>query len=67
MQEIVIKFSLATGEAKVEAHGFKGSSCAKATEFLKETLGECKDFQRKAEWYETNLANTGEVVSNLCG
>lgn len=66
MPEITIKFSLESGESKVEAHGFKGSSCQKATDFLK-ALGNATDFQRKAEWYETNLQHTGSVISNLCG
>lgn len=66
MPEIIVKFSLTTGEAKVEASGFVGSSCADATKFLKDTLGESTDFQRKASWYETNL-QMGEVHSNLCG
>ena len=66
MPEITVKFSLITGEAKVEAKGFTGSSCADATKFLKDTLGESSDFQRKASWYETNLL-AGEVWSNLCG
>jgi hypothetical protein len=66
MPEIIVKFSLKTGEVKVEASGFIGSSCAEATKFLKDTLGESSDFQRKASWYETNLQR-GEIRSNLCG
>jgi hypothetical protein len=66
MPEIIVKFSLISGEAKVEAQGFKGSSCADATKFLKDTLGESSDFQRKASWYETNLQH-GEIHTNLCG
>jgi hypothetical protein len=67
MEEIVIKFSFDTGEAKVEAKGFKGPSCKKATEFLEETLGESSDFQKKKEWYETNMKVSGGINSNLCG
>lgn len=67
MKEIVIKFSLTTGEAQVEARGFKGHSCADATKFLKETLGQCTDFQRKSEWYEKNIEVAGQLNSNLCG
>jgi hypothetical protein len=67
MAEIVLKFSLVTGEAKVEAKGFAGSSCAEATRFLKEALGQCTDYQAKAEWYEENIERAGCVVSNLCG
>jgi len=67
MAEIILKFSLATGEAKVEARGFAGSSCAEATRFLRDTLGQCTDYRVKAEWYEENLENAGCLVSNLCG
>lgn len=67
MQEILLKFDLETGETHVEAKGFKGSGCRKATEFLEKALGETRDFQRKAEWYETNLQLSGSINSNLCG
>ena len=66
-RKIVITFDKKTGKAKVEAVGFQGAECAKATEFLKETLGKCTDFQRKSEWYMTNLELNGNINSNLCG
>ena len=66
MPEIILNFSLKTGEVAVDAQGFKGSACQDATKFLRDVLGETKDFQRKSEWYEENLAN-GEIKSNLCG
>jgi len=65
MKNIKLKFNIDTGEAKVEANGFKGTSCKDATEFLKKSLGECTDFQNKAEWYETNIQNG--FNSNHCG
>lgn len=67
MKEIILKFDIKTGECKIEANGFKGSSCKDATEFLKKTLGTCSDFQKKAEWYEQNLEVAGQLNSNLCG
>jgi len=67
MKEIILKFSLKTGEAKIEAKGFKGSSCQDATKFLKDTLGQVSDFQKKSEWFEKNLENTGQIHTNLCG
>lgn len=66
-KKVVLTFDKNTGKAKVEAIGFHGSECAKATEFLKETLGKCTDFKRKAEWYTTNLELNGTINSNLCG
>ncbi len=67
MPEIIVKFSIATGEVKVDAKGFIGSSCAEATKFLKDTLGESSDFQRKASWYETAIQSVCGIQSNLCG
>jgi hypothetical protein len=65
--EIVLKFDLLTGETHVEASGFKGPGCQKATEFLEKALGQSKDFHRKTEWYEQNLQHSGTINSNLCG
>ena len=67
MKEIVLKFSLTTGECKVEAKGFQGSSCQDATKFLSDTLGKVTDFQKKSEWYDMNLEKRGCLNSNLCG
>ena len=67
MAEIILTFDPQTGECIVEAQGFKGSSCADATKFLKDTLGQVSDFQKKAEWFEKNLEVAGQVNSNLCG
>ena len=67
MPKILLRFDMKTGETKIEAQGFSGPSCADATKFLKDTLGQCTDFQEKAEWYETNLEMSGNVNSNYCG
>jgi len=67
MKEIILKFDIKTGETKIEAVGFKGSSCQEATKFLKDTLGQITDFQKKSEWYEENLEVAGCLNSNLCG
>jgi hypothetical protein len=66
MPKIVLKFDTKSGEVQVEAKGFKGQACEEATEFLK-GLGEVTDYEKKASWYETNLAVDGTVQSNLCG
>lgn len=66
-KKITITFNKTTGKAKVEAIGFQGSGCVKATEFLEKALGKCTDFQRKSEWYTTNLELDGKINSNLCG
>ena len=67
MPKINLTFDVKSGETRVEAHGFIGPSCAAATEFLRNTLGQCRDFQEKAEWYEVNLELSGNINTNLCG
>jgi len=62
-----MRFDLRTGEIKVEAEGFIGPSCQKATEFLKNTLGEVTDFTQKSEWFEENLQLSGCIDTDLCG
>ncbi len=66
-QTITAKFSTTTGQVKVEAHGFKGGSCQEALKFLKDTLGKVTDFELKAEYYEVNLEQVGDIDTNLCG
>lgn len=66
-EEIVLKFSMLDGGVRIEAKGFKGQKCKKATEFLETSLGTMTDFQKKKEWYETNITISGSVNSNLCG
>lgn len=67
MKTIELKFNTKTGETRIEAQGFHGSSCSDATKFLRDTLGECTDFQKKAEWFETNIELNGNINSNYCG
>ena len=38
------------GEITIEALGFKGQGCAKATEALEQALGTVKQRKRKPEW-----------------
>jgi hypothetical protein len=66
MRKIELKIDKRTGEIRIEALGFKGKSCAEATAFLK-SLGETKDFQQKAEWFEANFEACGSFNTNFCG
>ena len=67
-KEIILTFSLDTGEAQVETKGFSGPSCQSAADFVVKALGTSSDFKRKAEWYATNMKlNQGNLNSNLCG
>jgi len=61
MKEIEIIVS-SDGQVQVEAKGFRGQSCAKATaDFLKELGGEqCET--KKSEWYQTETTCAKQVV-----
>jgi len=39
------------GQLTINAVGFDGSDCEKATAFLEQALGELEQRQRKPEWY----------------
>ena len=49
--EIIIN---ASGQLTINAAGFTGSDCEKATAFLEEALGKLTAKQRKPEWYQHN-------------
>lgn len=53
MKQIIIEVS-ATGELKIEAVGFKGNACEKATRALEEALGKPSNRKKKPEYYQTN-------------
>ena len=43
-----------TGEIKIDAVGFKGPDCEKATAFLELALGTVKEKARKPEYHQVN-------------
>ncbi len=44
------------GEVKIDAVGFKGADCEKATKALEEALGVVKDRVKKPEYYARTAA-----------
>jgi hypothetical protein len=40
-----------TGEVKIDAVGFKGADCEKATAFLEKALGQTTSKQKKPEYH----------------
>lgn len=64
---VTLRFSLESGECKVEASGFKGRSCEDTMKIFRDTLGKVTDFENKAEWYEQNVSINAPINSNLCG
>jgi hypothetical protein len=49
--EIIINTS---GQLTINATGFSGSDCEKATAFLEQALGQLTAKQRKPEWHQRN-------------
>jgi len=49
--EIIINTS---GQLTINATGFSGSDCEKATAFLEQALGQPTAKQRKPEWHQRN-------------
>jgi len=49
--EIIINTS---GQLTINATGFRGSDCEKATAFLEQALGQLTAKQRKPEWHQRN-------------
>ena len=49
--EIIINTS---GQLTINATGFSGSDCEKATAFLEQALGHLTAKQRKPEWHQRN-------------
>jgi hypothetical protein len=43
-----------SGEIQINAVGFKGADCEKATAAFEEALGTLAHKQRKPEWYQRN-------------
>jgi hypothetical protein len=53
MKQILIEVS-ATGEVKIEAAGFKGQACEKATEAIEKALGVAGKRTRKPDYCQGN-------------
>ena len=49
--EIIINSS---GQLTINAAGFSGTDCEKATAFLEQALGKLTARQRKPEWHQRN-------------
>lgn len=47
------------GEVSIEATGFKGNACEKATREIEKALGEVKSAKKKPEWFAATNATQG--------
>ncbi len=57
--EILITTS---GQLTINAAGFSGSDCEKATAFLEQALGQLTAKQRKPEWHQRNRTTNQQKV-----
>ena len=57
--EIIINTS---GQLSINAAGFTGTDCEKATAFLEQALGKLTAKQRKPEWRQRNLRRNQQGV-----
>lgn len=57
--EILINTS---GQITINATGFSGTECEKATAFLEQVLGEITARQRKPEWHQRNRRTTQQRI-----
>ena len=59
-KHIIVK--LTNGEVEIETFGYKGSACAKASKLIEDAVGGKRIGERKkAEYYQTSVANTQKV------
>lgn len=56
MTKIIVKV-LPNGEVKIDAVGFKGNACEKATQEIAKLLGITASSGKKPEYYQNNQIN----------
>ena len=57
--EIIINSS---GQFTINASGFTGCDCEKATAFLEQALGRVSQKQRKPEWHQENRRTNQQKI-----
>ena len=65
-KRIIVKLG-PNGQILVEAEGFVGPSCAKATKFLEQIYGATINFTAKDEYFLEATVEDGHRVSGYCG
>ncbi|MEO6182852.1 MAG: DUF2997 domain-containing protein [Verrucomicrobiota bacterium] len=59
--EIIVSPS---GDISIDAIGFKGSDCERATQFLEEALGVVGQKQKKPEFHQHNLKTNQQRIGS---
>jgi hypothetical protein len=52
------------GEIQIDAIGFKGADCEKATKFLEEALGVVGQKQKKPEFHQQNITKHQQRIGS---
>jgi len=65
MKEIVLDISI-EGEIKIETRGFKGKTCVKESQFLKDLLGKETEQQLTPAYWEEEKITVKKYLT-LCG
>jgi hypothetical protein len=52
------------GALRVDASGFSGADCEKATEFLEKALGSVAHKRKKPEYYRANLSRRNQRIGS---
>jgi hypothetical protein len=52
------------GQLTINATGYQGAECEKATAFLEQALGSLTQKQRKPEWYRTVQRHTKQRLGS---
>lgn len=61
MKTIIIEIA-EDGSLKLDAQGFKGADCEKATKALEDAIGTTSGRKKKPEWYQTNAGNNSQHI-----
>ena len=66
MKQIILTVD-ETGEISIETKGFKGKSCLKESQFLKDVLGEEVQRELTPAYFDFDPAEAKKKHLNLCG
>lgn len=64
MKKIIVEINT-LGEVTIEAVGYKGGACEKATAAIEKALGSVVSRKKKAEYYQSEIASAQSVGGSL--
>lgn len=60
MKQVIIDIG-PDGEVRIDAVGFKGKACEKATAAFEEALGKVSKRTKKSEWYQSTASTVKQM------